>query len=207
MTQPAEYKAYLVDLDGTLYRQKPVQLAMALELILFGIHRIPWLRAFRKEHEKIRHEARETGAAFEPSPFRAQLSRTAGKLGVSEEKLERVVMSWMFERPGKWLKRARNEPLLAELRSFRAQGGRTALVSDYPATQKLAALGERDVFDLVVANGETDGLTRLKPAPDGYLLAASRLGIPPEQCLVIGDRTDADGLAAERAQMGFRLIG
>lgn len=207
MTEPAQYKAFLVDLDGTLYRQRPVQLAMALELLLFGLHHVPWLRAFRKEQEKMREEARAHGAEFSPSPFRAQLSRTAERLGAEETDLERVVTGWMFERPGKWLKRTHNRALFSELEAFRARGGRTALVSDYPASHKLEALGAQTLFDLVVASGETQGLTRLKPSPDGYLLAAERLGVSPEQCLVIGDRKDADGLAAERAKMAFRLVG
>lgn len=206
MTQPAPHKAFLVDLDGTLYRAKPVQLAMAVELLILGLHRIPWLRAFRKEHEAMRLEARSLGAEFSPSPFRAQLRRTASKLGATEERLEAVVMQWMFERPGKWLKRTVNGELIGELRAFRAAGGKTALVSDYPARLKLSALGASDLFDVVVANGETDGLTRLKPAPDSYLLAAERLGVRPDECLVIGDRQDADGLAAERAKMEFRLV-
>jgi beta-phosphoglucomutase-like phosphatase (HAD superfamily) len=39
------------------------------------------------------------------------------------------------------------------------------------------------------------------------LQAASELGISPEECLVLGDRQDADGEAARRAGMAFRLIG
>jgi HAD superfamily hydrolase (TIGR01509 family) len=80
------------------------------------------------------------------------------------------------------------------------------LVSDYPALKKLHALGHANLFDTVVASGEAEGPRRLKPHPDGYLAAASRLGIEPEHCLVIGDRIDADGKAAEAAGMQFRLV-
>ena len=58
----------------------------------------------------------------------------------------------------------------------------------------------------VVANGDADGPKRLKPAPEGFLLAEERLGVEPADCLVIGDRDDADGEASRRAGMGFRLI-
>ena len=61
-------------------------------------------------------------------------------------------------------------------------------------------------FDVVVSNGEHPDLKRLKPAPDGMLLAAAELGVLPEHCLVIGDRDDADGAAARAAGMAFRLI-
>lgn len=79
-------------------------------------------------------------------------------------------------------------------------------MSDYPGSRKLAALGLTDDFDVVVCNGEPGGPTRLKPAPDGYLLAAERLGFAPEECLVVGDRDDADGEAARRGKMDFRKI-
>ncbi|MCB9916751.1 MAG: HAD hydrolase-like protein, partial [Planctomycetes bacterium] len=44
-------------------------------------------------------------------------------------------------------------------------------------------------------------------APDGYLEAARRLGVAPAECLVVGDRDDADGAAARAAGMAFRRIG
>jgi beta-phosphoglucomutase-like phosphatase (HAD superfamily) len=46
----------------------------------------------------------------------------------------------------------------------------------------------------------------MKPSPDGLLLAASSLTAEPKRCLVIGDRLDADGAAANAAGMEFRLI-
>ena len=113
---------------------------------------------------------------------------------------------WMFERPLKWVGSARRQGLLDALVGYRAQGGKTALVSDYPASQKLAALGAAGLFDLVVSSGEPGGPSKLKPDPEGYLSAGSRLGIDPGRCLVIGDRDDADGAAARAAGMGFCLI-
>jgi HAD superfamily hydrolase (TIGR01549 family) len=112
----------------------------------------------------------------------------------------------MIRRPGKWLRVFRRRGLLQEIAAFRAAGGRTALVSDYPASAKLDALRVRTLFDVVVASGEPDGPHRLKPDPEGYLLAAERLDVPPPACLVLGDRRDADGAAAERAKMDFRLV-
>jgi mannitol-1-/sugar-/sorbitol-6-phosphatase len=32
-----------------------------------------------------------------------------------------------------------------------------------------------------------DDVSRMKPDPDGYMLAANRLGVPPEECLVVED--------------------
>jgi HAD superfamily hydrolase (TIGR01549 family) len=112
----------------------------------------------------------------------------------------------MIERPGRWLAAFRRRALLAEIEAFRSAGGRTALVSDYPARRKLEALGASALFDAVVASGEPGGPRRLKPHPDGYLRAAELLEVEPVSCLVIGDRDDADGEAARAAGMAFRRI-
>jgi len=194
------HAAWLVDLDGTLYVQAPVRLAMAAELSLLGWPSLRFLRQFRREHEAVR----ELG--LEGDPFRLQIERTAQALAASPSAVEATVRDWMIERPTKWLPLFRRRELLAELAAFRATGGRTALVSDYPARRKLEALGASGLFDVVVASGEPDGPTRLKPHPGGMLRAAAALGIEPERCLVIGDRPDADGRAASAAGMAFRHV-
>lgn len=201
------YKAWLIDLDGTLYRAKWLKLAMAAELLLTGPFALSSLKTFRKGHEELREESREhPDKEFLPSAFEEQLRRAAERNGQEVEKLRELVNCWMIEKPGKWLKRARREELISEIEAFRAAGGKTALVSDYPARSKLEAMELSSLFDRVVANGEHPKLTRLKPAPDAFQIAAAELGAQAEECLVIGDREDADGEAARRAGMAFRLI-
>lgn len=216
-----EYRAWLLDLDGTLYSARGVKLAMALELLLAGgWSAIPVLRKFRKMHEILRSAATDDlvdrlhrvpssesdEATLQPSPYRRQLEATAQAVGASLAVVERVVQRWMFERPAKWIGVFRNRKLLSQIRAFRAQGGKTALVSDYPARRKLEALGAQDLFDVVIASGECVELRALKPASDGYRLAATLLGVDANECLVIGDREDADGEAARRAGMSFLKI-
>jgi FMN phosphatase YigB (HAD superfamily) len=197
----SEHDAWLVDLDGTLYLGRPVRLAMAFELALLGLGVALLLRRFRKMHEELRD------LGVEGDPFRIQIERTAQSLGRPADEIERVVRTWMIERPAKWLALFRRRRLLAEIAAFRAAGGRTALVSDYPARRKLEALGASALFDAVVASGEPDGPVRLKPHPSGMLRAAAALGVQPSRCLVLGDRADADGAAASAAGMAFRRIG
>jgi len=49
-----------------------------------------------------------------------------------------------------------------------------------------------------------DDVAHGKPAPDGYLQAAARLGLPPERCVVVED--SASGVSAGRAA-GCRVVG
>jgi beta-phosphoglucomutase-like phosphatase (HAD superfamily) len=83
---------------------------------------------------------------------------------------------------------------------MRAVSGRMPLAlvtnSEAPiATSFLAATGLADHFDTVVTVEEAE---TPKPAPDLYLLAAGRLGVPIHHCLVLED--SAQGIeAANRA--------
>jgi FMN phosphatase YigB (HAD superfamily) len=193
------HDAWLIDLDGTLYRATPLRLLMAAELALCGWSAIGILRRFRQEHERLRHSPEPAAS----TPYALQIERTAAALNQATDRVEQIARDWMQQRPRKWLPRCLRRGLVERVERFRADGGRVAVVSDYPAGGKLAALGIAELVEAVVASGETPELKRLKPAPDGYLLAAQRLGVPAERCLVIGDRDDTDGAAAQAAQMDF----
>jgi FMN phosphatase YigB (HAD superfamily) len=197
-----KHNAWLIDLDGTLYHSFPVKLAMAAELCLAGPTVWKTISSFRKQHELIRQRSE-----LDADPFHLQLDATAKALGQSVDKTRKIVTRWMIERPGKWLRLFRRIELFRRIAAFRSTGGKTALVSDYPASQKLIAMNADDLFDVVVASGEAEQLCSLKPNPAGYLLAAARLDVSAEQCLVIGDREDADGQAARNAGMSFEIVG
>ncbi len=205
-----DFRAWLVDLDGTLYHALGVRMAMAMELAVSGWRDVRIVQAFRREHERMRggNVSEDTGDTSvdgdaSRSAFDRQIRRTADRLTLSEEAVNRVVQRWMVERPGKWIKLFRRRGLLSSIARFRSAGGRTALVSDYPARRKLDSLAATDLFDVVIANGEGGTTFPLKPDPAGYVAAAGRLDVPPGQCIVIGDRHDADGRAAQLAGMAY----
>jgi len=76
-----------------------------------------------------------------------------------------------------------------------ASGGMNSLVEE-----TLRVLGIRDLFQTVAA---AEDVQNGKPAPDVFLLAAERLGIPPEDCVVFED-APAGFEAARRA--GMRVV-
>lgn len=202
VSNPVGVEAWLVDLDGTLYSAIFVRLVMLGELLLTGWRHIRIVREFRKEHERMK----ESPAATFFSPYREQCRRVAERLGRQEQDVFESMNDWMIRRPSKWLWYFHRRSLFREIQEFRRRGGKTAIVSDYPAREKLRALRAIDLFDEVVANGEPGGPSQLKPSPDGFLRAAERLGVVPSKCLVIGDRLDADGEAAKSAGMQFRRV-
>lgn len=86
------------------------------------------------------------------------------------------------------------------LRSVREHGFKVALASSAPIENIRFILGEvgiKDDFEAIVYGRE---VTEGKPSPQGFLLAAQKLGIKPENCIVIEDAV-AGVTAATRAGM------
>lgn len=90
------------------------------------------------------------------------------------------------------------------LKELRGRGIAIGLASSSPRTfieAVLAKFGIREYFDCVISGEEVPSG---KPEPDIYLEAASQLGVPPEDCVVLEDSRNGV-LAAKRA--GMRCIG
>ena len=93
----------------------------------------------------------------------------------------------------------------AVLRWLRDSGRLLALASSSSRpviAAVLSALSLGDVFRTVVSGDE---VTRGKPAPDGFLMAARRLGVDPGACLVVEDSRNGV-LAAKAAGMTVAAV-
>jgi HAD superfamily hydrolase (TIGR01509 family) len=91
----------------------------------------------------------------------------------------------------------------ARVEEGRAAGLKTAVASSSSSLWVegwLQRHGIRPLFDAVCSR---DHVERVKPAPDLFLLAATRLGVPPERCLVFED--SPNGIRAARAA-GMRCV-
>jgi len=92
----------------------------------------------------------------------------------------------------------------ALLSRLRQAGLKTAIVSSTPRQNVdvlLHSLKLEDAFDIVIAE---EDVKRGKPDPEGYLLAAERLGAEPRRCVVI---EDAPGGVEAAKRAGMRCIG
>jgi len=78
-----------------------------------------------------------------------------------------------------------------------ASGGPRVIVRGMLELSGLAPLFDRNGYHLVITPEDVE---HGKPAPDMFLLAARRMGVPPEQCLVFED-ADPGMRAAEAAGM------
>ena len=70
------------------------------------------------------------------------------------------------------------------------------------AHPSLAVSGLAELFDIVITPHDVPA-GRGKPAPDMFLLAAERIGVPPEKCLVFEDA--APGIAGAKAA-GMQVV-
>ena len=95
-------------------------------------------------------------------------------------------------------------PGVAErVQEARASGLKTAVASSSTSAWVegwLERHGIRALFDTVCSR---DHVERVKPAPDLFLLAATRLGVAPERCVVFED--SPNGIRAARAA-GMRCV-
>ena len=90
------------------------------------------------------------------------------------------------------------------LRRLKQEGRKTAIVSSAPRENVrvlLRSLGLEEMFEAVVAEEDAP---RGKPDPQGFLLAAEKLGVAPAECVVI---EDAPGGVEAAKRAGMRCIG
>ena len=201
-------KAVLFDLDGTLYELEPVRRRMGRALAinallspLKGPRTIKVLKAFRA----IREDLRAIGDGS-PCLDDAQYAEPARQLGLEPDVVRAAVEDWMLERPLPHLfsaGRTALRPILAALKGWDLPIG---VFSDYPADAKLAALGVDDMVDVTVCATESE-VNAFKPHPRGFLVAAERMGVTPEEVVYVGDRVEVDAAGAAAAGMRCLIVG
>jgi HAD superfamily hydrolase (TIGR01509 family) len=178
----ARYRAVVFDMDGLLLETE--DLWHASESELFERHGV----AFTREDQlaligtgaevSSRYYAERLGLPAERGP---QLFEEM--IGLMHERVRRQVEA----RPG-----ARE--LVGELRRLRVPLALASNSPRYLADDALATAGLADAFEVIVT---ADDVEHPKPAPDIYLLACERLGVPAPQALALED--SASGVTAAKA--------
>lgn len=190
----------IFDVDGTLYRQGPVRRRMALALLADALARadLSVLRTIARYRRLKEALADAETPGFEPR----LLALVAEATGRSPEAVAALVAEWIERRPLPLLARAQVAGVADLFARLRASGRRIAVLSDYPAHDKLAALGLS--ADLVASAGDAD-IGLMKPHPRGLQWLLDQAGVAPQAAVMIGDRAERDGLAARRAGMAALL--
>ncbi|MBN9089505.1 MAG: HAD family hydrolase [Reyranella sp.] len=187
------------DVDGTLYRQRPLRLRMARDLLLHALLRrdlatLLVLRKYRRLREQMGDERVEDFAG----PL---VARTAAAIGCPPERVRAIVSQWIDRHPLPYLRACRYDGLGELFAGLRRHGKTIGVLSDYPAAAKLAAL-ELTADHVITA--DDPGIGILKPHPRGLETLIRQAGTTPATTLLIGDRAERDGLAARAA--GARVL-
>ena len=205
--KPGQFKALLFDVDGTLYRQKPLRKAMMVRLghsyvlrPLTGWRVTQILSAYRKAQEVLR-ETNTEGTDL----AQAQLQWAAEKTGAAVQEIQQHVEFWMEQAPLPILARFVQPSLVDFLQSAQTAGVRMGVFSDYPAEAKLEAMGLKNYFEVMVAAQEPE-VGRFKPHPRGIEVGLERLGVAPHEVLYIGDRAEVDAVAAAHAGVACAIL-
>ena len=200
-------KAVIFDVDGTLYRQRPLRRAMAVRLVaghllhpIRGMRTARILAAYRQAQEDMRADT-AVGDLTE-----VQLLAASARTGVDLAEVARCVTRWMDVAPLALLPRCAEHDLVESLDLLRSWGLRLAVLSDYPAHAKLAALGIADHFDHVLCAQDAD-IGRFKPHPRGLEVALQRLELDAAEVLYVGDRSEVDAVSAAAANIRCVIVG
>ena len=188
-SESEESRAVLWDVDGTMIDSREY-------------HWLSWRAALEAENFSLTHE--QFAATF--GQRNDEILR--GYFGADYPAAEVRRIGDAKEEIYRHLVRMRGIELLPGVRrwleTLRAEGWRQAIASSAPRANLDAiaeALGIRDFFDAVVS---AEDVTRGKPDPQVFLVAAEKLRVAPRDCVVVED-APAGTEAARRA--GMRCVG
>jgi HAD superfamily hydrolase (TIGR01549 family) len=185
------------DVDGTLYRQRPLRLRMGRDIVIYTVAKcdlnaIRVVSAYRRIRERL---AAEEVVDFE----RVLIAETAKATSISPERVHAIVSEWIETRPLRYLRSCLFSGVPQLFSGLQRAGKKIGIFSDYPATEKLAAM--ELAANHVVAASDV-GL--LKPHARGLQSLMTAACATARETLYIGDRVDRDGVAGQRA--GVRTL-
>ncbi len=181
-------KAVLFDMDGLLADTEPINMDVAarvcggLEFVLSEAEKQKCIGVTIEKFYRELFESRNLDLSI------------AGACQEHNRIYEAILRNGVKDFPG-----AKSLP-----KSLKSRGFKLGLVSGSTKAQVgivLSQLGILDMFDAIVS---ADDITKSKPDPEGFLLAAKKLGVLPEECVVLEDAEA--GVKAGRAA-GMVVVG
>ena len=195
-------KLVIFDVDGTLYNQKKLRHKMFFSLAGHYLTKpsrwsdLNILKTFRQEREK--HKDLETNDLQNE-----QYAWCREKTGKDLSRIRQVVDHWIVTYPLRLLNNLVYPGLHELFDALKKAGIRIAVLSDYPAEEKMSAMGLQ--ADLVTDAADSR-VNALKPNPAGLLYITGFFMMDIRDCIFIGDRDDTDGEAARRIGMKYLII-
>jgi HAD superfamily hydrolase (TIGR01549 family) len=196
------YKLFIFDLDGTLYDQRVLRLRM-LWLIIFrlfgfriGIKDLKILSNFRKQREKHKgYSSRNLEAD--------QFNWSSSELNLPVKRIQITIEEFIYNLPLKFIRSAAYKGAGEFISNLMNNGYKVAIYSDYPADEKLAALGIS--ADKTFCSTDKT-INCLKPNKKGLINICQFFDCDITEAIFIGDRVDTDGESAKMAGIKFLKV-
>jgi putative hydrolase of the HAD superfamily len=186
------------DLDGTLYPN----FRLNVRIIPFILKEFPLLWAMGKARNRIRADPEAYPREADFYEIQAQIMAEILRMAPGEVKKKTETLIYRGWEP--LFTRIALFPRVGEtLKTFKEQGFKLGLLSDFPPVVKLANLGLDGLWDVILCSESTG---RLKPHPLPFLELSERMGIPPERILYVGNSIPYDVIGAKEAGMKTALI-
>jgi putative hydrolase of the HAD superfamily len=199
------FDAVAFDLDGTLYPAHRLY-ARALASMLGKTRR---LEAFNQARRQLRalglDAARRSSLSAGGGALRAlQAQLVAEQLGIGIAEAAAAIDRDFYRGVEELFSGIRPfAGLVPALDALAAAGLRLALLSDLPPARKLELLGLAGRFECALCS-EDSGF--LKPSGEPFAMLASRLGLPPERILYVGNSPWIDVAGAKAAGMSAAIV-
>ena len=175
-------RIYIFDVDGTLYSQKKMHCMMLGRLAgyymmhPFHVKDLYFIYKFRKYREKNEYKDYSI----------KQLAQV-----VHKDSYE-VIQKWLFEVPLQVIQKCAYNELIFFITNL-PDGEKVVIYSDYPATEKLKALG---ISADMVVTAEDESVSELKPSKKAMEYILASMGGAPSDYIYVGDRDCKDGESA-----------
>jgi HAD superfamily hydrolase (TIGR01509 family) len=184
-------KAVFFDLDGTLIDTEPLKCASyatAIRALAQG-NTAPTDTQVQAAYQRLIGMHRHTVASSLAEAFRDVLPAASHDTPVWKVLLERRITIYDDMLHDETILRAAvRTPVLEAVVRLKQDGLTVGLVTSSETEQvwpTIRTLNLEHTFDTVVT--AVDVMRRTKPAPDGYLLAAERIGVVPGECVAVED--------------------
>lgn len=190
---PSTYDGYILDVDGTLYDQRRVRLAMLCRL---ASHYLRHPLQLREGLALYRFRRLREMPAWKDSSFDELFAELEKSVRLPAARCAQVIRYWMFQVPLDLLESFAYRDVISFVNGEHGRGKRVIVYSDYPAEEKLDVLGLCCDSMYVFGRG---GVDEQKPSPRVMERILRETALAPDGLLYVGDRDEKDGASAKLA--------
>lgn len=196
-----DYELYIIDMDGTLYFQRKMQLLMGLRLLgsaltgKRGAGELKTVLTYRKLREQCKGEK---------TPDDQLIEQIAQKKKTEPQSEKQIIEKWLYLLPLDVIAGCRDKKMTELVTGWKRAGKKVVIYSDYPAEHKCKALG---LSGIPCFDSTAPSIDALKPDPKGIEVILREMGVTDRRkAVMIGDRQSRDGEAAARAGIDCLIL-